>query len=74
MMQNVRLDPEHILRGCADLQGHDNDVSSTSYCYTLFKRQSKQESGAMSEFPRTEGSEDLRRLNHELSVLNAIAR
>jgi two-component system NarL family sensor kinase len=28
----------------------------------------------MSEFPKTEGSEDLRRLNHELSVLNAIAR
>jgi two-component system, NarL family, sensor kinase len=31
-------------------------------------------SGAMSEFQRTRESEDLRRLNHELSVINAIAR
>ncbi len=31
-------------------------------------------SGTMSEFQRTGESEDLRRLNHELSVLNAIAR
>jgi two-component system NarL family sensor kinase len=49
-------------------------VSPIAYCYTLFERQGEGKSGAMSESQKTRDSKDLRRLNHELSVLNAIAR